>query len=114
MTGKPKNEFTIERRETGTMECASCEALWREHANALIAHLEAVDELELARFEDNAPRSVFLKKVVTFAERSREETMNAVIAHRITHLAPSAGCSAIQNLVETSCQTGLIDEALHL
>jgi hypothetical protein len=86
VTGNPKNELMIKKPETGTMECASCEVLWREHANALIAHLEAVDELELARFEENVPRSVFLKKVVSFAQRSREETIAAVIAHRITHI----------------------------
>ena len=66
-------------------ECASCEALWRDHANALIAHLEAVDELELAQFEDNVPRARFLRKVVSFAERSREEKMDAIVAHEHAH-----------------------------
>lgn len=114
MTGHPKNEFTIAKPETGAMECASCDLLWREHANALIAHLEAVDELELARFEDNVPRSVFLTKVVSFALRSREETMDAVIAHRITHLAPYVGVSASRSVIDMTCQTSSIDETLHI
>jgi hypothetical protein len=96
VTDNPQNELMIETREMGTSECASCEALWREHANALIAHLEAVDELELAQFEENVPRSIFLKKVVSFAQRSREETMSAVIAHKITHLAPCMAAGASQ------------------
>jgi hypothetical protein len=88
VTGNPKNEFMIKTAPREKSDCASCEALWREHANALIAHLEAVDELELAQFEENVPRSVFLQKVVTFAKRSREETMDAIIAHKISHLTP--------------------------
>jgi hypothetical protein len=90
VTGNPNNQVSIERPDKKAIECASCEALWREHANALIAHLEAIDELELAQFEENGPRTVFLKKVVSFAKRSREETMAAVIAHRTTHLQPFA------------------------
>ena len=53
----------------------------------MIAHLEALDELELANFVGDTKRSQSLERVVAFAERTREEEWRAAVAHEDNHRA---------------------------
>ena len=51
----------------------------------MIAHLEAVDELELVRLVQDAQRAEQLERMVVFAEQLREEAREAAIAHEDEH-----------------------------
>jgi hypothetical protein len=66
-------------------DCSSCEALWRDYRDAMIAHLEAVDELDLAQFMQNSRRSQYLQGDVLRAERKREQARAAAVSHERTH-----------------------------
>lgn len=71
--------------ELSGTDCSACEALWREYRDAMIAHLEAQDELGLALFTQNGRRSQYLQATVSRAERKREQAHGAALAHERSH-----------------------------
>jgi hypothetical protein len=71
--------------ELSRTDCSSCEALWRDYRDAMIAHLAAVDELELAQFMENARKSQCLQADVMRAERKRDHAHAAAVSHERTH-----------------------------
>ena len=67
------------------MDCSSCEDLWRGYRDAMIAHLHAIDELQMAQFMQNDRRSLYLEGVVLRAERKREEARGIALSHQDMH-----------------------------
>jgi hypothetical protein len=56
----------------------------------MIAHLVAVDELELAQFMQNARKSQYLQADVMRAERKRDHAHATALLHEKTHRARMA------------------------
>jgi hypothetical protein len=69
----------------GLNECASCEALWRNYRDAMIAHLEAIDELELAQFTQDFPKAGRMERLVFETRHVREAARVAATAHEASH-----------------------------
>jgi len=76
--------------EPSRRDCSSCEDLWRGYRDAMIAHLEAVDELVLAQLSQNSRKSMYLEGAVFRAERKREQAHGVALSHERTHLGRMA------------------------
>jgi hypothetical protein len=72
-------------RGTQESECSSCEGLWLDYRRAMIAHLEAVDELELSQFMPSARSSFALETAVLRAVQTRDQARLAAVAHEKSH-----------------------------
>jgi hypothetical protein len=68
-------------------ECSLCETLGRDYRDAMIAHLQAVDEWELAQFLEDGRGSMELEAVASRAARVRDEVRLAAAEHEETHRA---------------------------
>ncbi len=70
---------------SGAGDCSSCEALWRDYRDAMIAHLAAVDALDLARFMNSPRKAQYLEGDVARAERKRDQARLAALSHEKSH-----------------------------
>ncbi len=76
--------------ELATTDCSACEALWRDYRDAMIAHLAAVDALELAQFMQNSRKTQYLQGDVSRAERKRDQAHLTALSHERSHRARMA------------------------